>query len=163
MEMEGYKRREGRENTRGSSSGECSQASSPQAPPGPQELSKLNAVSHTSKLGCGLCGVALLWLLLTHTQAHTTPLPPQYLIFLQCCLFLVLPEPHTHILMCLFCDCSIPDTGMLCGMNRAVIFSPSQAFLFVGFCPSLYGGRLLLCALCPLKIIYLAQNVIGGV
>lgn len=75
---------------------ECSWASSPHVPPGPEELTNLNVISHTFPnlnvfslvwFSCGYCTRA-------HTHAHTTLLQPQYLVHLQCFLFLDLPKSH---------------------------------------------------------------------
>ena len=76
---------------------DSSWAGLPHVPPGPQELSKLNVVSHISKLECCLFGVVLFWLLLTHTssQQTTLPQPPWYAVLLQ----RRLSSPARHMLM----------------------------------------------------------------
>lgn len=115
--------------------------------------------THCSKRECCVFGVVWLWLLLPHTPSQACPTPLCFTVLS----FSRPARPHSRAWSCPFPDSSISDTRMSCGANGPATFSPFQAFLFVGFCPSLYGRKFLLSVLCPLQMVRLAQNVTGGI
>lgn len=87
-----------------------------------------------------------------HTAHHTTPQPPQYLVFYST-VFLVLPETHTRAWD--VSSVTVPFlTHVLCGVNGLSFSRPLRLFCLLSFASSLDGGTLLLSVLYPLWIIF---------
>ena len=86
------------------------------------------------------CGLVLV-IVNTHisTQHTTIPQPPQYLVFLQHCLSSPARDSYS-CLGCLFCDCSIPDTWVLCGVNGLSFSRPLRLFCLLSFALHLMVG-----------------------